>query len=658
MERIDTRRGFMGRLARDQRGNTIAIMAAAMFPLAGLVGGGVDMSRLYLVKTRLQQACDAGALAGRKAMAAGAWTTGDNNGSTEDQAKKMFAANFAQGQYGSGTLIRAYEENDGVVTGSATVAVPMTVMKVFGMQERSVSVDCTAKMEIPNTDVMFVLDVTGSMSSGNKIGGLKSAVKCFYEALVRVNTTEVCGNDPSATTANTTAQIRLGFVPYSVNVNVGKLLPNDFLADQWTYESRSYGWDGVTYDSANSSTNWTYVSGRVVTDSRYEIPGTSCPANTTSSSDVTSPTTTTTAPDGTITSTYTVTRTTNGVEYELTDNGSRWSRKYYCQKSTYTNYTEKQVNTTVKTPHYEYTYGPRTLNVSALKAGGSSWNDTVPLDVGTAGAITNVRWDGCIEERHTYKNTDGTPGDEWSPVPAEALDMDIDLVPSGATPYNSYWGPLLNRASWARYQWNYSNCTNSGRTAATVKTSCNASNVSASCPTEARKLSVYNTAGPLESYINSLTVEGNTYHDIGMLWGARLLSPTGIFASENAFTPAGRAIHRHLIFMTDGDTNTSGTDYSAYGMNYYSRRQSQTNLSDTQMDNMNNARTAALCAAIRNKNITLWVISYGSGVGTATETRLEACASPGRYYKASDGAALISRFRQIASEISELRLTQ
>ena len=66
-------RGFMSALARDVRGNTLAIMAAALIPLAGLVGGGIDISRMYITKTRLQHACDAGALAGRKAMGGGTW---------------------------------------------------------------------------------------------------------------------------------------------------------------------------------------------------------------------------------------------------------------------------------------------------------------------------------------------------------------------------------------------------------------------------------------------------------------------------------------------------------------------------------------------------------------------------------------------------------
>ncbi len=68
-------------------------------------------------------------------------------------------------------------------------------------------------------------------------------------------------------------------------------------------------------------------------------------------------------------------------------------------------------------------------------------------------------------------------------------------------------------------------------------------------------------------YINSLDpVSQGTYHDIGMLWGARLLSPTGIFADENAFTAEGGAIERHMIFMTDGSTQTQLDNVYAYGL--------------------------------------------------------------------------------------------
>ena len=66
---IATPRLFMSALARDVRGNTLAMMAAALIPMSALAGSAVDVARLYVVKVRLQQACDAGALAGRKFMA-------------------------------------------------------------------------------------------------------------------------------------------------------------------------------------------------------------------------------------------------------------------------------------------------------------------------------------------------------------------------------------------------------------------------------------------------------------------------------------------------------------------------------------------------------------------------------------------------------------
>jgi Flp pilus assembly protein TadG len=269
MTRERTGASFLTRLSRDAAGNTIALAAAAMIPLAGLIGGGVDMSRLYLTKTRLQHACDAGALAGRKVMGAGAWTTGGTT-SAQARANELFATNFKANAYGTGTLSRSYTESNGTVTGNVSVAVPMTIMRVFGMTSRNLAVTCTAKMEIPNTDVMFVLDVTGSMNCvagdsgcsnngnvpavGAKITGLKSAVKCFYEALLKVNTAEVCGNDPSATSYTGTAQIRMGFMPYSVNVNVGKLLPNDALANSWAYQSRQANFTSQPVYTANTPT--------------------------------------------------------------------------------------------------------------------------------------------------------------------------------------------------------------------------------------------------------------------------------------------------------------------------------------------------------------------------------------------------------------------
>ena len=61
--------------------------------------------------------------------------------------------------------------------------------------------------------------------------------------------------------------------------------------------------------------------------------------------------------------------------------------------------------------------------------------------------------------------------------------------------------------------------------------------------------------GNMESYVQSLTPVGSTYHDIGMIWGARMLSTGGVFA-DGCETFNAMPCTRHIIFMTDGQMDT------------------------------------------------------------------------------------------------------
>src|SRR3546814_6474923 len=103
----------------------------------------------------------------------------------------MFDANFRPGSYGSGTVMRSFSESAGKVTGTASVPLPMAIMRIFGINSKTIEVTCDAEMRLPNTDVMFVLDTTGSMASAisgdteTKIVGLRRAVRCFFEIVAR-----------------------------------------------------------------------------------------------------------------------------------------------------------------------------------------------------------------------------------------------------------------------------------------------------------------------------------------------------------------------------------------------------------------------------------------------------------------------------------------
>lgn len=675
-------RTLLTSLARDKRGNVLAIVAASIIPLAGMVGGGVDISRMYIVKTRLQHACDAGALAGRKQMGGGTWAF--NSNAAQGAANRFFDANIQTSPYGASTVTRAFSESAGKVSGTASAIVPMTIMRVLGKTTETLSVTCDAEMRLPNTDVMFVLDTTGSMDSKavstdsqTKIEALRSAVKCFYEIVARLDTAEVCAaGAPSGGTGNT-VQIRFGFVPYATNVNVGKLLQTGWLADNWSYQTReaqfttvndttwSNGSPQVTgsaYRDEYLSVDWSTQSTQYGNNSQAETPWCSglVPVNTSWASNGSESgrqnQQTTTSGNSRTTTWYTdqnVVRYVYRYTWRASDKRCRIQRQTY-NATLRRNYTQTDTSTTVEREVFDkYNYAKLSLDVSGLK-NGTGWNTSVNLPIGNQGANVSVTWDGCIEERQTVWQAN------YAPIPAGAKDLDIDSAPTPGDP-TTQWGPALRSAIFAR---DVTSDWNQLKYSPTLSASNFYNSVPYYCPQEAKKLQPWTTASTFETYVNSLSPDGNTYHDIGLLWGARLISPTGLFRTENEFTPQGGEIERHLIFMTDGEACTNTTDYAAYGLPWLDRRTTDPSQAPTSgclttgtITQQVNARTQAICTSVKNKNITLWVIWFGASNSTI-EGMMTTCATPGRFFAARNATDLQNTFKSIADQISQLRLTR
>ena len=78
------------RLAGARGGNVLSIVALGLPALLVLIGGGIDMSRAYMARTSLQNACDAGVLAGRRAMS----KTGNFSNAELSKAQAMFNFNY------------------------------------------------------------------------------------------------------------------------------------------------------------------------------------------------------------------------------------------------------------------------------------------------------------------------------------------------------------------------------------------------------------------------------------------------------------------------------------------------------------------------------------------------------------------------------------
>jgi hypothetical protein len=138
-----------------------------------------------------------------------------------------------------------------------------------------------------------------------------------------------------------------------------------------------------------------------------------------------------------------------------------------------------------------------------------------------------------------------------------------------------------------------------------------------------------------------------------MIWGGRLLSPTGLFAAENADVSSTRPTSRNLIFLTDGETAPLDIAYSSYGVEPLDQRRwspsSKFSLTQTV-----EKRFSAACNEVKKKNVSVWVISFG----TAANPILQQCSGADRYFVAADTADLTEAFATIAKRLGELRVTK
>lgn len=241
--RTGSRGGFLSRLAHSKAGATLPMMAMAMLPIAAMIGSGLDMSRAYMAKAKLQNACDAAALATRRFMSGNAFSS-----AAEAEGEKFFNFNFPEGTMGSTPVdltIAPSEADLSVVEVTASTAVPTTIMAIFGNMQTEIAVTCDADQDYVHNDIMLVLDVTGSMNctagtncsisnneqSNSRLSRLRGAAAALYRALE--------GADNVRT--------RYGFMPYSMTVNVGADLDRGWVAEPanyWRYRCRTFNADG------------------------------------------------------------------------------------------------------------------------------------------------------------------------------------------------------------------------------------------------------------------------------------------------------------------------------------------------------------------------------------------------------------------------------
>lgn len=501
------------RLYRNQAGNTLAIVAAAIIPLVGMTGAAVDFSRTYLVKARMQQACDAGALAGRRSMSGSVLTTAD-----QAEALRYFKFNFPTQLMGSlamsesnASAVNHISSNleDGQFHMEATTAVPTTLLRVVGINEMRVSVECLGEEYYINTDLMLVLDTTGSMNCY-----LSDAVSCSQETEKKTSGTNkskmlemrdalkaLYSNLRPAQLAleGKNLRMRIGFVPFSITTNVGKLIR----AKDPTYIQTSYQYRNSS-GSLKTATNWT-----------------------------------------------------------------------------------------------------------------TAWLDST--------------WAGCIEERATSTSITSTS----TTIPSDAYDLNVAKIPDS------------NATRWAPYDFSTSGEQDYG-----------SGYYMTACPKPAVALKAWNSQSEFDAQVDTLLQgDGGTYHDIGMIWGLRMIANNGIFGGDNPDKYNNVKVRRTIVLMTDGNYQAFREAYTAYGVARYAGRTASAGTSDTNLELIHRRRLQLICAMAKSDpyNVDVWVIGVLSG-GTP-DAEVKACATnTSQYINVSNATDLANAFKRISDKVGNLRL--
>lgn len=634
-KQVDTSRccGILGRLRRDRGGNTLAIMAAAMVPMIGFAGSAVDMSRLYVVKVRLQQACDAGVLAGRKSMTDTAMSTPLETAAT-GQAQAFFANNFRQGWFQTASVAftptKASVNTDpnvaNAVAGTASATVPMAVMSFFSVAPQTINVKCQAVFDIADADVMFVLDTTGSMTcypqdsatcnNGTEKPAYTANGTTTYSKLESLRQSVLLFDTTIRASADPNTKLRYGFVTYTSAVNVGGVIPTQYLqTPNWTYQSRHLspvagpnGWLAGEYQTSAQNV------------SRANVSQSACKAART--------------PTGGFSK-------TGSTWYTNWNTGNVQARRYYNVTWSNSNGGTCAGVEQVLRPYWRLE--PVEWNISQFigTLSGGSVIDPTRLDG------TTTSWKGCIEELDT------SPATSFN-VNNLPDDLNPDVIPTASS--NS-WRPMWPDVTWRRgnaspldiadenydeYSYNYKDGLYLGSLGY------------AACGMPARRLDVMSTQKVRDYlYDPQFKAFGGTYHDTGMIWGTRMIAPAGVFAQDTAAWQGRQAPSRSIVFMTDGQLAPNGLIYGQYGLEDYDNRTGSAN-DDARDLTAHAARFRVECDAAKKRGITIYVVALGTGV----TSDLSYCASPGQAFQASSTDQLKSAFKTIAQRVATLRISQ
>lgn len=600
---------LLGRFGRDESGVFAVIFGLMAIVLVALGGAVVDYVRLEQTRNRAQVALDAAVLALQPETKRSGVTT---------ESIRMRAEALVLAQIGDASVDAKVDRievtpDTGQLFLGGDFTMPTMFVRLVGVEELGAAFATEARQGVLDIEVSVALDVTGSMRD-ERIATLKTAMHSLIDEIVKDD------QDPNYS--------KIALVPYSQAVNAGQYAdalrgpvrgPKDIVSIDWvesgtkriTNISRS---STATVTSANHGLvagQWIYISG---VSGMWQV---------------------------------------NSQAYMVVNSTADTFKLFGVNSQNYSNYSS---GGTIKTclrancdgivtlpghafPPAEYVYISNVSGASALNGKsymvGSPTTNTFVLLGGTYSDQTHVRNTGrafctwqdnngvCYMFRHENLNGDITYPYVNTCVTDRAVNAFNDRPPTITLTGPNY---LRNGAA------------------------CGSPPI----------VPLTSNRTDLHDAIEGLPATGNTAGSLGILWTWYMLSPEFgyVWGGEGAPAPYGtRDLLKTAIIMTDGEFNT------IHSRGVVSRdspaRSSSTSINENSPNGNPYAQSRRYCDEMKNNGIVVYTVGFGLRAGSSAANIMSYCASgPDKAYLATDSAALISAFANIARSISALRLTQ
>ncbi|WP_299557699.1 TadE/TadG family type IV pilus assembly protein [uncultured Sulfitobacter sp.] len=196
---------FLRRFAREEDG-MITIIAICVLLMMFMVGGiAVDLMRNEMERVRIQNTADRAVLA------------------AADLDQELVPAEVVADYFtkaGIPDRINNVTVDEGLnfrtVSVNSDSVTPTNFMRLVGVDELPLRSKATAEERVTNVEISMVLDISGSMGSGDKMPNLQQAAKVFVDTVLRPETQDL---------------VSISLIPYSEHVSAGQNLMSKFNVD-------------------------------------------------------------------------------------------------------------------------------------------------------------------------------------------------------------------------------------------------------------------------------------------------------------------------------------------------------------------------------------------------------------------------------------------